>query len=132
MASRHCPFGQRRVGMRSTQVAALLWRLANVPALVAVGLHAIHAGRSRVVRCIDYLARRRLFDELERLQARGLVARDVSARHLFVSVVSMIAYPILDPLFVDAVWPASSRSAHFDADRRAEIVTMALARMRAR
>jgi AcrR family transcriptional regulator len=66
---------------------------------------------------------------IEELKEEGIVAPDVDARHLFASVVAMTAYPLLDPLFVETIWPDGPRGATFDADRRAEIVATALARM---
>jgi AcrR family transcriptional regulator len=73
-----------------------------------------------------------VIDRIQRLKEAGIVASDVDARHLFASVVSMTAYPIVEPLFADAVWPDRGRDETLARERREEIVATALARMRAR
>lgn len=66
---------------------------------------------------------------IELLRISGAIARDIDARHLFVSVVSMTAYPIIEPLFAQTVWPDGPTGEELDAARRRDIVETALARM---
>ncbi|CAN5925427.1 hypothetical protein BH11MYX4_BH11MYX4_61740 [soil metagenome] len=66
---------------------------------------------------------------IELLRVRGVIAADIDARHLFVSVVSMTAYASVEPLFVQTVWPDGPSGEALDAARRSDIVATALARM---
>ncbi len=67
--------------------------------------------------------------ELERLREAGIIAPDVDGRTLFLQVVSMAAYPVVEPLLVDMLYPVDSRDLAFEDRLRAEMVTTALARM---
>jgi TetR/AcrR family transcriptional regulator len=71
-----------------------------------------------------------VIQRIERLKAAGVVADDVDARHLFVAVVSMSAYPIVEPFFADTVFGNSAATrASVAAAHRSFVVETALARM---
>lgn len=72
-----------------------------------------------------------VIQRIEQLRDAGVVAKDVDARQLFMAVVSMSAYPILEPLFVDTVFDGDTRDAAL-SKQRSFVVEMALARMLAR
>jgi AcrR family transcriptional regulator len=67
--------------------------------------------------------------ELGRLREAGIIAPDIDPRTLFLQVVSMTAYPVVEPLLVDMLYPVETRDLAFEDRLRAEIVTTALARM---
>jgi len=66
---------------------------------------------------------------IEALREAGVIANDVDARHLFVAVVSMTAYPIVEPLFEELVFGADALGETLTAKHRSFVVEMALARM---
>lgn len=66
---------------------------------------------------------------LDHLRDGGIIAPDIDSRALFLEVVSMCAYPIVEPIFVDMIYPPSTRDLVFEDRLRRQIVTTALARM---
>lgn len=66
---------------------------------------------------------------IEALRAAGVIAKDVDARHLFVAVVSMTAYPIVEPIFEELVFGSDAVGEALTSKHRSFVVEMALARM---
>ena len=103
--------------------------------VLALLRHAAKAEEPVAKRIADTYMRpvyQRVIGELQRLQTYGVINADLSAPHLFVSIVSMVAYPIIEPLFVQTVWTdrgVEIEGPAFDRERRGEVVKMALARM---
>ena len=66
---------------------------------------------------------------LDAMRARGVVKKDVDARHLVLSCVAMVAFPFQEEPFVGAIWPADWHGAAFLEERKKHIVEMILARV---
>jgi AcrR family transcriptional regulator len=76
---------------------------------------------TRLAPVFDAIATR--FDEM---RSRGEVRKDVDARHLALSCVAMIAFPLQEPLAA-SIWPASWRSPEHLSERRRHVVEMVVA-----
>ena len=66
---------------------------------------------------------------LDTMRARGIVKKDVDARHLVLSCVAMVAFPFQEEPFVKAIWPADWHGEAFLEERKKHIVGMILARV---
>ncbi len=66
---------------------------------------------------------------LDAMRARGVVKKDVDARHLVLSCVAMVAFPFQEEPFVGAIWPADWHGQEFLEERKKHIVEMILARV---
>ena len=66
---------------------------------------------------------------LDTMRARGVVKKDVDARHLVLSCVAMVAFPFQEEPFVAAIWPADWHGKAFLEERKRHIVEMILARV---
>jgi AcrR family transcriptional regulator len=66
---------------------------------------------------------------LDAMRARGVVKKDVDARHLVLSCVAMVAFPFQEEPFVAAIWPADWHGKAFLEERKRHIVEMILARV---
>jgi len=66
---------------------------------------------------------------LDTMRARGIVKKDVDARHLVLSCVAMVAFPFQEEPFVKAIWPADWHGEAFLEERKKHIVSMILARV---
>jgi len=66
---------------------------------------------------------------LDAMRARGIVKKDVDARHLVLSCVAMVAFPFQEEPFVKAIWPADWHGDAFLEERKKHIVAMILARV---
>ncbi len=66
---------------------------------------------------------------LDAMRARGVVKKDVDARHLVLSCVAMVAFPFQEEPFVAAIWPADWHGKAFLQERKKHIVEMILARV---
>jgi TetR/AcrR family transcriptional regulator len=66
---------------------------------------------------------------LDTMRARGVVKKDVDARHLVLSCVAMVAFPFQEEPFVSAIWPADWHGTRFLEERKKHIVEMILARV---
>ena len=66
---------------------------------------------------------------LDTMRARGVVKKDVDARHLVLSCVAMVAFPFQEEPFVAAIWPADWHGKAFLEERKKHIVEMILARV---
>ncbi|HSO35630.1 MAG TPA: TetR family transcriptional regulator [Labilithrix sp.] len=66
---------------------------------------------------------------LDAMRARGVVKKDVDARHLVLSCVAMVAFPFQEEPFVGAIWPADWHGRAFLEERKKHIVEMILARV---
>jgi TetR/AcrR family transcriptional regulator len=66
---------------------------------------------------------------LDTMRARGVVKKDVDARHLVLSCVAMVAFPFQEEPFVGAIWPADWHGKAFLEERKKHIVEMILARV---
>lgn len=66
---------------------------------------------------------------LEEMRARGEIRRDVDAKHLLLSCVAMIAFPLQQEPLVTAFWPVDWRAPAHLAERKRDMVELILARV---
>lgn len=70
-----------------------------------------------------------VIQRIDALREAGVIAEDVDARHLFVAVVSMTAYPIVEPIFAELVFGRDAVGEVTTARHHSFVVEMALSRM---
>lgn len=113
-------------------VDLLLRFFADNGAFLAVLRHEARRDASAVTRLVAEVVSpifQTIVARLEELQRRGEIRRDVSAPHLVLSCVAMVAFPFQEEPLVAAVWPSPVRSATFRDERRRHVVEMVLARL---
>ena len=66
---------------------------------------------------------------LEALRKTGEIRRDVDVQKLCIAAISMVAFPLLEPSFISAVWPDDMSAKKYVEATRAEIVEMLVRRI---
>jgi AcrR family transcriptional regulator len=68
-------------------------------------------------------------ERLEEMKKRGEIKKDIDARHLILSCISMAAFPFQEEMFVNAIWPMPWEHSNQLNERHRQIVDMILARV---
>jgi TetR/AcrR family transcriptional regulator len=112
---------------------ALLQRFfAEHGAILAIVRHEAQAGGSvgvRVVRARVKPVFDAVTEYLEQLKEAGILRRDIDVRHLCISAMSMVGFPMMEKHLLGALWPSQTNERDFIEGARREIVETLLLRL---